>query len=238
MRTAEELAGHGDDVVLGGSDLGPGFRERRNETFEAAAQRRRNLDRLDDAAMLRPGRLEMDASDVPTDEAHANTIRIAVVTLRTIRCRIGLGMRQGTMEIIPVVDLMGGVVVRARMGQRDLYQPITTPLAATSDPVDVVRGLLAVYPFTTLYVADLDAIEHNGDNNAALARSSCNFRRLLRPGVGWPVSLPDALPAGHARWPDGGIELAWRLRGGDCSLAHYRFVDRSRGTSDTPGSVV
>lgn len=108
-------------------------------------------------------------------------------------------MRQGTMEIIPVVDLMGGVVVRARMGQRDLYQPITTPLAATSDPVDVVRGLLAVYPFTTLYVADLDAIEHNGDNNAALARLSAEFPRLHR----WVDNgIADASAA--ARWLDGG----------------------------------
>jgi phosphoribosylformimino-5-aminoimidazole carboxamide ribotide isomerase len=62
------------------------------------------------------------------------------------------------MEIIPVIDVMGGVVVRARMGQRDRYRPIATPLSATSDPVDVARGLLAVHAFKTLYVADLDAI--------------------------------------------------------------------------------
>ena len=34
------------------------------------------------------------------------------------------------MEIIPVLDLKGGVVVRARMGERHLYAPIVTPLAA------------------------------------------------------------------------------------------------------------
>jgi phosphoribosylformimino-5-aminoimidazole carboxamide ribotide isomerase len=62
------------------------------------------------------------------------------------------------VEIIPVVDLKGGVVVRARMGRREEYRPIETPLAPTSDPVDVARGLLSVHPFATLYVADLDAI--------------------------------------------------------------------------------
>jgi phosphoribosylformimino-5-aminoimidazole carboxamide ribotide isomerase len=74
------------------------------------------------------------------------------------------------VEIIPVVDLKGGVVVRARMGRREDYRPIETPLAPTSDPVDVARGLLSVHAFSTLYVADLDAIEGRGDNRLALTR--------------------------------------------------------------------
>lgn len=74
------------------------------------------------------------------------------------------------MDVIPVIDLKGGTVVHARMGQRDLYRPIETPLARGSDPVDVARGLMSVHPFTTLYVADLDAIGGTGDNRAALAR--------------------------------------------------------------------
>jgi phosphoribosylformimino-5-aminoimidazole carboxamide ribotide isomerase len=82
------------------------------------------------------------------------------------------------MEIIPVIDLKGGVVVRARMGQRDQYRPIETPLSPTSDPVDVVCGLLSVFPFSTLYVADLDAIERKGDARAALARVKSAFPRL------------------------------------------------------------
>ena len=82
------------------------------------------------------------------------------------------------MEIIPVIDLKGGVVVRARMGQRDQYRPIETPLSPTSDPVDVVRGLLAVSAFRTLYVADLDAIERKGDARNALARVKSAFPQL------------------------------------------------------------
>jgi phosphoribosylformimino-5-aminoimidazole carboxamide ribotide isomerase len=56
------------------------------------------------------------------------------------------------------------------MGERALYRPIETPLAPTSDPLDVTRGLLSVFPFRTLYVADLDAIEGTGNNDALLAR--------------------------------------------------------------------
>src|SRR5690349_17910392 len=74
------------------------------------------------------------------------------------------------MEVIPVIDLKGGVVVHARMGERALYRPIETPLARGSDPLDVARGLIALHPFATLYVADLDAITGAGDNHVALAR--------------------------------------------------------------------
>ena len=82
------------------------------------------------------------------------------------------------MDIIPVIDLKDGQVVRARMGQRDLYRPIETPLSRTSDPVDVTRGLLSVFPFPTLYVADLDAIERTGNNDGVLARLSAIFPQL------------------------------------------------------------
>ncbi len=72
------------------------------------------------------------------------------------------------MEVIPVLDLKDGAVVHARMGRRAQYRPIKTPLATTSDPVDVARGLLTLYPFETFYIADLDAIERKGDNDTAL----------------------------------------------------------------------
>jgi phosphoribosylformimino-5-aminoimidazole carboxamide ribotide isomerase len=104
------------------------------------------------------------------------------------------------MEIIPVLDLKGGVVVRARMGERHLYAPIVTPLAATSDPLDVARGLLGVHPFTTLYVADLDAIEGSGDNGAALRRITHGC-----PGVSLWVDNGIADAAAAARWLDAGL---------------------------------
>lgn len=104
------------------------------------------------------------------------------------------------MEIIPVLDLKGGVVVRARMGERHLYAPIVTPLAATSDPLDVARGLFAIHPFATLYVADLDAIEGRGDNGAAL-------RAITRgcPGVSLWVDNGIADAAAAARWLEAGL---------------------------------
>jgi len=74
------------------------------------------------------------------------------------------------MEIIPVLDLMGGAVVRAHLGDRARYRPIVTPLAPTSDPLDVARGLLRIGGFERFYVADLDAIARTGDHRAVLGQ--------------------------------------------------------------------
>ncbi|MBZ9601298.1 HisA/HisF-related TIM barrel protein [Phyllobacterium chamaecytisi] len=63
------------------------------------------------------------------------------------------------MHIIPVLDIKDGLVVRARLGDRDSYRPIETPLSPTADILDVAAGLRKIYPFSAFYVADLDAIE-------------------------------------------------------------------------------
>jgi HisA/HisF family protein len=82
------------------------------------------------------------------------------------------------MEVIPVLDLKGGIVVHARMGMRSAYAPIETPLSPTSEPSSVARGLLSVFPFKAFYVADLDAIEGSGDNTAALKALRAEFPDL------------------------------------------------------------
>jgi HisA/HisF family protein len=82
------------------------------------------------------------------------------------------------MEVIPVLDLRDGAVVHAKMGRRAQYRPIKTPLATTSDPVDVARGLLSLYAFETFYIADLDAIERKGDNDTVLKGLRSAFPQL------------------------------------------------------------
>lgn len=62
------------------------------------------------------------------------------------------------MLIIPVLDIQDGLVVRARMGLRDTYRPIETPLSPTAMIGDVAAGLMTIHPFPVFYVADLDAI--------------------------------------------------------------------------------
>jgi len=83
------------------------------------------------------------------------------------------------MEVVPVLDLLGGVVVHARGGDRAHYRPIVTPLARGSDPVAVAAGLMALSPFKRMYVADLDAIQGRPGNEAALRRIKTAFPGLI-----------------------------------------------------------
>jgi phosphoribosylformimino-5-aminoimidazole carboxamide ribotide isomerase len=71
--------------------------------------------------------------------------------------------------IIPALDLKGGTVVQARGGDRANYRPIETPLGPADDPFAIARSLLALTQSPCLYIADLDAIGHTG-NNYALCR--------------------------------------------------------------------
>jgi HisA/HisF family protein len=72
------------------------------------------------------------------------------------------------MQVIPVIDIRNGAVVRAVAGRRDQYAPIETALAPSSAPLDVARGLLSLHSFETLYIADLDAIEGRCEASVAI----------------------------------------------------------------------
>jgi len=82
------------------------------------------------------------------------------------------------VQVVPVIDLLEGQVVRARQGERASYRPIESSLASGSDAVDIVRAFLRLHPFSALYVADLDAIQGKGDNLAALRRLRAAFPHL------------------------------------------------------------
>jgi len=63
-----------------------------------------------------------------------------------------------------VIDLQRGQVVRGVRGERHLYRPIVSRLAAGSVPCDIARALRAAAPppegrEPVLYLADLDAIQ-------------------------------------------------------------------------------
>jgi HisA/HisF family protein len=62
------------------------------------------------------------------------------------------------MDVIPVVDILGGNVVRAVRGERSAYRPIRSALCDSSEPSRVARILLERCATRKLYVADLDAL--------------------------------------------------------------------------------
>lgn len=74
------------------------------------------------------------------------------------------------MQLIPVIDLMHGQVVRARRGERGRYRPIESKLCASSDPITVARVLRDHCDANVLYIADLDALT-GGRPQLALLRA-------------------------------------------------------------------
>lgn len=94
---------------------------------------------------------------------------------------------------IPVLDIKGGAVVRARGGDRANYRPIVTPLAEGSAPEAVLAGLLRLAPFARIYIADLDAIEHGAPQRDAVAALAARFPALefwLDAGFRGPAAGP------------------------------------------------
>ena len=109
-------------------------------------------------------------------------------------------MSERAIEVIPVLDLKGGAVVHARHGSRRFYAPVVTPLAQTSAPLDVAAGFMTIYPFRTIYAADLDRIESRGGNDQSLDALTTAF--------------PDV-----AFWADAGVRDAEEARSW---LARYK----------------
>ena len=61
------------------------------------------------------------------------------------------------MKVIPVIDILNGVAVHAIRGMRSEYQPLQSSLVCSTDPIRVADAFKTV-GFSTLYLADLDAI--------------------------------------------------------------------------------
>jgi phosphoribosylformimino-5-aminoimidazole carboxamide ribotide isomerase len=70
-------------------------------------------------------------------------------------------MQINSFQLIPVIDLMGGQVVHAKLGNRKEYKPIQSQLCSSSNPLDILTAFMKLYPFTKIYIADLDAIQNN-----------------------------------------------------------------------------
>lgn len=82
------------------------------------------------------------------------------------------------MLIIPVIDLSKGIVVHAVKGNRNEYQAINSKLCSTPAPYDVISGFLDVFDFNSIYIADLDAIEQQGDHVKIIEAICLNYPHL------------------------------------------------------------
>jgi phosphoribosylformimino-5-aminoimidazole carboxamide ribotide isomerase len=73
-------------------------------------------------------------------------------------------------SVLPVLDLMGGRVVRGVGGRRSEYRPIVSTLTTSSEPLAVANVLRENFGFQRFYVADLDAIA-GGQSDSETLRS-------------------------------------------------------------------
>lgn len=67
------------------------------------------------------------------------------------------------MKIIPVIDVLNGIAVHGIRGERKKYQPLKSLLCNSFDPV-VIASSFESLGFSSLYLADLDAIMNNSPN--------------------------------------------------------------------------
>jgi phosphoribosylformimino-5-aminoimidazole carboxamide ribotide isomerase len=89
------------------------------------------------------------------------------------------------MRVIPVIDLMNGVVVRGVGGRRDEYRPIQSRIAPDAQPATVARAFADQFSFGTVYVADLDAIMRGRPNVEAWKQiAAAGFTLWLDAGAG------------------------------------------------------
>jgi phosphoribosylformimino-5-aminoimidazole carboxamide ribotide isomerase len=102
------------------------------------------------------------------------------------------------VKLIPVVDLLRGEVVHARRGERAAYRAIESRLCEGAQPLVVVRALLDLHPFRTLYLADLDAIQGTGNHNPIVAEIRAAFPGLelwVDSGISGAQALTEWLAA-------------------------------------------
>lgn len=72
------------------------------------------------------------------------------------------------MRIIPVLDVLKGIVVHAKGGEREKYAPVESVLSSSPDPIDIIDAFETSFNFGEVYIADLDAIQVGFPNTSLL----------------------------------------------------------------------
>jgi phosphoribosylformimino-5-aminoimidazole carboxamide ribotide isomerase len=88
------------------------------------------------------------------------------------------------LKVIPVIDVLNGIVVHAIKGRRKEYLPLQSVLCDCVDPVEVAATFEAL-GFTELYLADLDAITGQQANFEVYKRiqSETGLKLMVDAGV-------------------------------------------------------
>ncbi len=83
-------------------------------------------------------------------------------------------------RIVFVLDILNGNAVHAVRGERAKYQPVKgSRICESSSPMDIISALLP----KEVYIADLDSLQHIGNNFELIKRISTKTRTMADTGV-------------------------------------------------------
>ena len=83
-------------------------------------------------------------------------------------------------RIIFVIDILRGIVVHAIKGERSKYQPVSgSKVCDSSAPLDIIQALSP----REVYIADLDRLQHQGDNFELIGKISAKTRTMADIGA-------------------------------------------------------
>ena len=106
------------------------------------------------------------------------------------------------MQVIPVIDIMRGIAVHARRGERSTYQPIRSVLVRGADPIALLQAYRATIGSKAAYIADLDAIMGSGENLAVIEKMAAaepELELLVDAGIHDPLQSRRLLDVGVKR---------------------------------------
>lgn len=104
------------------------------------------------------------------------------------------------MKVIPVIDILNGIVVHAVKGKRREYQALQSTLCDSDQPLDVAR-VFKTLGFSKLYIADLDAITKGKTNFQVLKRivDETGLKLLVDAGLADLMTAQKLLESGVYR---------------------------------------
>ncbi|MEZ6058928.1 MAG: HisA/HisF-related TIM barrel protein [Planctomycetaceae bacterium] len=83
------------------------------------------------------------------------------------------------MEIIPVLDIMNGVVVHGVAGERSTYRPILSPLTSSQDPSAILQAIRQTFGLQKFYVADLNGLQQQPVNRREISGLASQCQSLI-----------------------------------------------------------
>jgi phosphoribosylformimino-5-aminoimidazole carboxamide ribotide isomerase len=101
------------------------------------------------------------------------------------------------LRILPVLDILGGLVVRGIGGRRHEYRPIVSRLTQSAQPLEVARAIQSEYGLSDLYLADLDAISGAAPSLTLYAQlQEAGFRLCVDAGLHFADEAEPLIAAG------------------------------------------